>query len=135
MDTCKDLLLSVSKDMDLAIWSISSKVLVSRLQLGVNITSIKMSGDKIFVGADNGNIMVFLHMGRGDIVQQQSISAHVGTVTAIDANEKYFVTGGKDRALKVWSYQDYKLVREMKEHLSPVLIRMNLIDNLFLLLM
>ena len=120
MDTNGDLLLSVSKEMDLAIWSVSSKVLVSRLQLGVNITAIKMFGDKIFVGVDTGNIMVFLHMGRGDIVHQQSISGHVDNVTAIDANEKYFVTGGKDRALKVWNYQDYKLVREMKEHLSPV---------------
>ena len=121
MDTSGDLLLSVSKDMDLAIWSRSSKVLLSRLQLSVNITSIKMFGDKIFVGVDNGNIMVFLHMGRGDIVHQQSISGHVGSVTAIDANEKYFVTGGKDRTLKVWSIHDYKLVKQMKEHLSPVI--------------
>ena len=120
LDTCGDFLLSVSKDMDLVIWSITSKAFLSRLQLGVNITSIKMFGDKVFVGMDTGNVKVFLHMGKGDIVQQQSISGHVDNVTDMDANADYLVTGGKDGALKVWSFQNLKLIRSMKQHLSPV---------------
>ena len=41
------------------------------MQLGSGIQSFNMNSDKIYLGMETGSVTVFLHLGKGDIVQQQ----------------------------------------------------------------
>ena len=87
MAVSEDLLVSVSKDQDLVTWSTRSKVpppgqevltgghpvqvCLSRLQLAAPAHSVSLVSPHIMVGLDTGAIMVYLNLGRGDLVQQQ----------------------------------------------------------------
>ena len=89
MAVSEDLLVSVSKDQDLVTWSTRSKVpparpgkelltchppvqvCLSRLQLAAPAHSVSLVSPHILVGLDTGAIMVYLNLGRGDLVQQQ----------------------------------------------------------------
>ena len=88
MAVSEDLLVSLSKEQDLVIWSTRSKVTttsplarscsllpvqvcLSRLQLAAPAHSVSLVSPHILVGLDTGAIMVYLNMGRGDVVQQQ----------------------------------------------------------------
>ena len=47
------------------------QVCLSRLQLAAPAHSVSLVSPHILVGLDTGAIMVYLNMGRGDVVQQQ----------------------------------------------------------------
>ena len=46
------------------------------MQLGSGIQSFNMNSDKIYLGMETGSVTVFLHLGKGDIVQQQVKNKH-----------------------------------------------------------
>ena len=64
------------------------------------VTCVSMVNDKIYLGTESGDVVTYLHMGRGDIVHEQSIAMHTGTVTAIDTDETLMITGGKDTRVR-----------------------------------
>ena len=64
------------------------------------VSSVSMVNDKIFLGTESGDVVTYLHMGRGDIVHEQSIAMHTGTVTAMDTDETLMITGGKDTRVR-----------------------------------
>ena len=47
------------------------QVCLSRLQLAAPAHSVSLVSPHILVGLDTGAIMVYLNLGRGDLVQQQ----------------------------------------------------------------
>ena len=98
MAVSEDLLVSVSKDQDLVTWSTRSKVApcpgqelltgppvvqvcLSRLQLAAPAHSVSLVSPHILVGLDTGAIMVYLNLGRGDLVQQQVTGSTHSTST------------------------------------------------------
>ena len=64
------------------------------------VTCVSMVNDKIYLGTESGDVVTYLHMGRGDIVHEQSMTMHTGTVTAMDTDETLMITGGKDTRVR-----------------------------------
>jgi len=120
MCVSNEILVSISKDSELITWSLKTKQHCSQLKIPGGVTCVSMVNDKIYLGTESGDVVTYLHMGRGDIVHEQSIAMHTGTVTAIDTDETLMITGGKDTRVRVWSSQDYQHVKDLDGHKSPI---------------
>ena len=53
------------------------QVCLSRLQLAAPAHSVSLVSPHIMVGLDTGAIMVYLNLGRGDLVQQQVTGGNI----------------------------------------------------------
>ena len=87
LDVSKDLLISISKDMQVITWSTRTKVRLSEIRskrqylyiqtcfCSVTMTilplCVKIQDTHVFLGLETGQISVFLHLGRGHLVKKQ----------------------------------------------------------------
>ena len=71
MATADDLLVSISKDADLITWSMKNKTMHGRVKLPGQAHSLCIHSSRIFLGMESGSVLVFLILGKGDIVQQK----------------------------------------------------------------
>ena len=92
IDVSKDLLVSISKDMQVFTWSTRTKVKIRSANASVaqywsfqtcycSVTmtvlplSVKIRDTQVFLGLENGQILVFLHLGKGHLVKKKANSS------------------------------------------------------------
>ena len=84
------------------------------------VYSVKIAGEKVWLGCDTGHITLLLHLGHGHLVKADSLTGHTGRVTCLEADEDLLVSGSQDNTARLWSLTTASLVRELRGHQSPV---------------
>ncbi len=83
-------------------------------------------GQRLLSGSRDAQLK-FWKMGNGGLVIDESIPAHLFTINDIvfQPGERYFATASKDKTVKIWDYQQRKLIKVIDNarsggHLSSV---------------
>lgn len=87
--------------------------------------SIASIGDVVV--AANANWTIDVYSVKGELLKPGREKLHKGTITAIDCNEKYIVTGSFDKTVAVWDLQTLNLIttpqlKTVKDSVSVVKI-------------
>ncbi len=97
----EDTLLSVSYDMMIHIWKISTGKTLKTIDVGVTVYSVKsLSNGLIACGLNNGNISIYEY-STGYLIQ--TLIGHSVSVRSIEIlNDQFMASGSEDRKVIIW---------------------------------
>merc|ERR1719376_1325939 len=71
MAVSPELLVTISKDMQVFTWSTKTKVCYCSVTMTVPPLSVSIVGDQVWHGLETGQISVFLHLGKGHLIKKK----------------------------------------------------------------